>query len=106
MRINFRNLFFLITITCNSVNAYELKGNIKYVDPFIGAEKSRWTFFTPVSRPFGMVKAGPIMDALGGYSGGGATVGYDTNSETIQGFSFLREFQLGGGIVFTPLSRS
>ena len=65
-------------------------------DPRIGTAHSRWFFFTPGARPFGMAKPGPCTDASLGNKQGWEAVGYDGRHDTIEGFVSFREFQIGG----------
>jgi predicted alpha-1,2-mannosidase len=78
---------------------------VDHVNPFIGSSSSRWSFFNPVGMPFGMVKGGPVTSGLGGYKGGGHEIGYRYDQQELQGFTFLRDFQIGG-ILLTPLCNS
>ncbi|MCB9276887.1 MAG: glycoside hydrolase family 92 protein [Lewinellaceae bacterium] len=69
---------------------------IPYVNPNIGTAHSRWFFYTPAARPFGMAKLGPTTDAHYGNKSGWEAVGYDERHTSIEGFSHAREFQVGG----------
>ncbi|MCB9304201.1 MAG: glycoside hydrolase family 92 protein [Lewinellaceae bacterium] len=94
-------LFFLslIFLLGNCTSNPETEANfdpIPYVNPNIGSAHSRWFFYTPAARPFGMAKLGPATDAHYGNKSGWEAVGYDDRHTSIEGFSHAREFQVGG----------
>lgn len=72
---------------------------IKYVDPNIGTAHSRWFFYTPASLPFGMAKLGPSTNGHYGNKSGWEAVGYDERHTSIEGFTNVHEFQIGGIVV-------
>lgn len=68
----------------------------QYVNPNIGSNHSRWFFYTPAARPFGMAKLGPSTNGTYGNEQGWEAVGYEDRHESIDGFPCLHEFQIGG----------
>lgn len=72
-----------------------------YVDPNIGTAHSRWFFYTPAAKPFGMAKLAPSTDAHLGNKWGWEAVGYDDRHTSIEGFANFHEFQIGG-VIFAP----
>lgn len=81
----------------------EQENLLTYVNPRIGTAHSRWFFFTPASMPFGMAKLAPSTDGSYGNPSGWEAVGYDPRHESIEGFSSLHEFQIGG-LLFTGMT--
>lgn len=72
-----------------------------FVDPQLGTAHSRWFFYTPAARPFGMAKPAPTTDGHYGNPSGWEAVGYDSRHTSIEGFAAFHEFQIGG-IVLAP----
>ena len=62
-----------------------------WVDPFIETTRGRYFFFTPGSRPFGMVAAAPHTRIKNQWGGG-----YNYNSMDILGFGQLHGWMLAG----------
>ncbi len=97
-----RYLTFLVLgfILLNSCTAPRLStaGNdlTRYVDPNIGTAHSRWFFYTPAAKPFGMAKLAPSTDGSYGNKDGWEAVGYDDRHTSIEGFANFHEFQVGG----------
>lgn len=73
----------------------------QYVDPNIGTAHSRWFFYTPAAKPFGMAKLAPSTNGHYGNRWGWEAVGYDERHTSIEGFANFHEFQVGG-VVFAP----
>lgn len=73
----------------------------QYVDPNIGTAHSRWFFYTPAAKPFGMAKLAPSTNGHYGNRWGWEAVGYDDRHTSIEGFANFHEFQVGG-VVFAP----
>lgn len=73
----------------------------QYVDPNIGTAHSRWFFYTPAAKPFGMAKLAPSTNGHYGNRWGWEAVGYDERHTSIEGFANFHEFQIGG-VVFAP----
>lgn len=73
----------------------------QYVNPNIGTAHSRWFFYTPAARPFGMAKLAPSINGSYGNPSGWEAVGYDDRLTSIEGFPNFHEFQIGG-ITFAP----
>jgi len=69
---------------------------VEYVHPNIGTMHSRWFFYTPAARPFGMAKLGPSTNGTYGNKSGWEAVGYDDRHHSIDGFPCFHEFQIGG----------
>jgi predicted alpha-1,2-mannosidase len=67
-----------------------------YVNPNIGTVHSRWFFYTPAARPFGMAKLGASTNGTYGNEQGWEAVGYEDGHTSIDGFPCLHEFQVGG----------
>ena len=67
-----------------------------YVNPNIGTIHSRWFFYTPAARPFGMAKLGASTNGTYGNEQGWEAVGYEDGHSSIDGFPCLHEFQVGG----------
>ena len=68
----------------------------QYVNPNIGSNHSRWFFYTPAARPFGMAKLGASTNGTYGNEQGWEAVGYEDRHSSIDGFPCLHEFQVGG----------
>lgn len=64
---------------------------VSKVNPFIESGRGRYFFFTPGSRPFGMVSAAPMTRNKNQYGGG-----YNYNSLEILGFPQVHCWMLGG----------
>jgi len=80
----------------------DLKNGLnQYVKPNIGTAHSRWFFYTPAAKPFGMAKLAPSTNGHYGNRWGWEAVGYDERHTSIEGFANFHEFQIGG-IVFAP----
>lgn len=93
-----KNLFFLL-ITCFLVSCESDKPKQDYtqfVRPNIGTAHSRWFFYTPAAKPFGMAKVAPSTNGSYGNPSGWEAVGYDERHTSIEGFPNLHEFQVGG----------
>ena len=90
-------LFLLLPLKTLSHN--QLSYYVNYVDPFIGSDNSRWTYFAPVSTPYGLIRMEPVTSGLGGYIGGGQPVGYNYNSTTIQDVTLIKSFQISGLLI-------
>lgn len=91
-------------IGCNTNNKKEgsLKSELNcYVKPNIGTAHSRWFFYTPAAKPFGMAKLAPSTNGHYGNKWGWEAVGYDERHISIEGFANFHEFQVGG-VVFAP----
>jgi len=73
----------------------------QYVNPNIGTAHSRWFFYTPAAKPFGMAKLAPSTNGHYGNRWGWEAVGYDDRHTSIEGFANFHEFQIGG-VVFAP----
>ena len=86
-------LIVSIITGCKSSKTPDL---IKYVNPNIGADHSRWFFYTPAAEPFGMAKLGPSTNGTYGNNQGWEAVGYEDQHGSIDGFPCFREFQIGG----------
>ena len=67
-----------------------------YVKPNLGTVHSRWFFYTPAARPFGMAKLGASTNGTYGNVQGWEAVGYEDGHTSIDGFPCLHEFQVGG----------
>ena len=67
-----------------------------YVNPNLGTIHSRWFFYTPAARPFGMAKLGASTNGTYGNVQGWEAVGYEDGHTSIDGFPCLHEFQVGG----------
>ena len=67
-----------------------------YVNPNLGTVHSRWFFYTPAARPFGMAKLGASTNGTYGNEQGWEAVGYEDGHTSIDGFPCLHEFQVGG----------
>ena len=78
---------------------------LQYVNPNIGSNHSRWFFYTPAARPFGMAKLGPSTNGTYGNEQGWEAVGYEDRHSSIDGFPCMHEFQIGG-ISLMPVSGS
>lgn len=87
---------------CNSAKEPADKPDLtQYVKPNIGTAHSRWFFYTPASKPFGMAKLAPSTNGHYGNKWGWEAVGYDERHTSIEGFANFHEFQIGG-VVFAP----
>lgn len=73
----------------------------QYVEPRIGTAHCRWFHFTPGALPFGLAKPAPSTNGSLGNKSGWEATGYDYRENTIEGFTCLHEFQVGG-IVLMP----
>lgn len=94
-------LTFLL-ISCHSQDREEPGRDFtQYVDPNIGTMHSRWFFYTPAAKPFGMAKVAPSTNGSYGNNNGWEAVGYDERHTSIEGFPNFHEFQIGG-ITFAP----
>lgn len=93
----------LLGITACSVSEKNtsLEELSQYVEPRIGTAHCRWFHFTPGAMPFGMAKPAPSTNGHIGNKSGWEATGYDYRDNTIEGFSCLHEFQIGG-IVLMP----
>ncbi|MGL4852377.1 MAG: GH92 family glycosyl hydrolase [Phocaeicola sp.] len=89
-----KKLLYLVTLFC--VGCVQEKDYTQYVNPNIGTEHCRWFFFTPASQPFGMAKLAPSTDGSYGSLSGWEANGYDDRHTSIEGFTCIHEFQLGG----------
>lgn len=67
-----------------------------YVNPNLGTIHSRWFFYTPAARPFGLAKLGASTNGTYGNEQGWEAVGYEDGHTSIDGFPCLHEFQVGG----------
>lgn len=85
----------LQAIAAGAFGAYSFNPS-KYVNPNIGADHSRWFFYTPAALPFGMAKLGPSTNGTYGNEQGWEAVGYEDRHSSIDGFPCLHEFQVGG----------
>jgi len=93
-------LFILpVLISCESTEPKQ--DLIQYVKPNIGTAHSRWFFYTPAAKPFGMAKVAPSTNGSYGNRSGWEAVGYDERHTSIEGFPNFHEFQVGG-ITFAP----
>lgn len=84
---------FSILIGCKSSEISDL---VQYVDPNIGADHSRWFFYTPAAEPFGLAKLGPSTNGTYGNKQGWEAIGYEDKHTSIDGFPCFHEFQIGG----------
>lgn len=82
--------------TAFGISAADSFNPLQYVNPNIGSNHSRWFFYTPAARPFGMAKLGPSTNGTYGNEQGWEAVGYEDRHESIDGFPCLHEFQIGG----------
>lgn len=89
-------LLMALLLSAGEVRAWNPR---RYVNPNIGANHSRWFFYTPASMPFGMVKQGPSTNGTVGSPSGWEAVGYEDRHRSIEGFACVHEFQLGGILV-------
>lgn len=89
-------IFLTLVILQPSIGLSNPLSPLNAVDPRIGTAHSRWFFFTPGARPFGMARPGPCTDAHYGNKDGWQAVGYDGRHESIESFVSFREFQIGG----------
>ena len=89
------SLFLLQAITAGAFGGNDFKPSA-YVNPNIGADHSRWFFYTPGAVPFGMAKLGPSTNGTYGNEQGWEAVGYEDRHGSIDGFPCLHEFQVGG----------
>lgn len=64
---------------------------VSKVNPFIESGRGRYFFFTPGSRPFGMISAAPMTRNKNQYGGG-----YNYNSLEVLGFPQVHCWMLGG----------
>ncbi|WP_165043200.1 GH92 family glycosyl hydrolase [Dysgonomonas sp. ZJ709] len=103
-----KKLFFsvalagLVLVGCKDKQADAQKPDLtQYVKPNIGTAHSRWFFYTPGAKPFGMAKLAPSTDGHYGNKWGWEAVGYDDRHTSIEGFANFHEFQIGG-VVFAP----
>ncbi len=88
---------FLLAITIlTGCESSKTPDPIKYVNPNIGADHSRWFFYTPAAEPFGMAKLGPSTNGTYGNNQGWEAIGYEDQHNSIDGFPCFREFQIGG----------
>lgn len=71
---------------------------VELVYPYLDTVNSRWFFFSSAARPFGMVSLFPDTEQIGEWGSG-----YRYNSNTVQGFNHIHEWQLAGLSVM-PLS--
>lgn len=94
---------FLGLNSCVSTQEDEKKDFVQYVDPFIGTAHCRWFHFTPGALPFGLAKPAPSTNGSLGNASGWEATGYDFRDNTIEGFTCLHEFQIGG-ITLMPTS--
>ena len=99
-------LFFISSCDNNSKDEKKehLHDLVSYVDPNIGSVHSRWFFYTPASRPFGMAKLSPQTNAQGSI-GSWMPNGYSGDQNSIEGFGHFHEFQIGGLIVMPTIGR-
>lgn len=93
----------LTLVGCNSTkNDTPVKPDLtQYVKPNIGTAHSRWFFYTPAAKPFGLAKLAPSTNGHYGNQWGWEAVGYDDRHTSIEGFANFHEFQVGG-VVFAP----
>lgn len=92
-----RHLFGLMAILCLSACGTADDFNPSdYVNPNLGTIHSRWFFYTPAARPFGMAKLGASTNGTYGNVQGWEAVGYEDGHTSIDGFPCLHEFQIGG----------
>lgn len=73
---------------------------VELVYPYLDTANSRWFYFSSAARPFGMVSLFPDTEQVGEWGSG-----YRYNSNTVQGFNHIHEWQLAGLSVM-PLSSS
>jgi predicted alpha-1,2-mannosidase len=64
---------------------------VNWVDPFIETTRGRYFYFTPGSRPFGMIASAPHTRNKNQWGGG-----YNYNNEEILGFGQLHGWMLSG----------
>jgi len=64
---------------------------VEWVNPFVETTRGRYFFFTPGSRPFGMIAAAPHTRMKNQWGGG-----YNYNSTDILGFGQLHGWMLSG----------
>lgn len=92
----------LALVSCTDNQSKEKQEDLtQYVNPNIGTAHSRWFFYTPAAKPFGMAKLAPSTNGHYGNRWGWEAVGYDDRHTSIEGFANFHEFQIGG-IVFAP----
>lgn len=104
--ILFMGLLILLNLSCKknrSKHKHQEENYVQYVDPNIGTAHSRWFFYTPAAMPFGMAKLAPSTNGSYGNKSGWEAVGYDSRHQSIEGFSSLHEFQIGG-FLFTGIT--
>lgn len=94
--MNMKKTIMLIALTIGTVAMAVAFSPSQYVNPNIGSNHSRWFFYTPAARPFGMAKLGPSTNGTYGNEQGWEAVGYEDRHESIDGFPCLHEFQVGG----------
>ncbi len=71
--------------------ATDFQDFVSWVDPFIETTKGRYFFFTPGSRPFGMIATAPHTRIKNQWGGG-----YNYNSMEILGFGQLHGWMMSG----------
>lgn len=92
-----RHMLGLMAVLCTFACAKSEDFNPSdYVDPNLGTIHSRWFFYTPAARPFGMAKLGASTNGTYGNVQGWEAVGYEDGHTSIDGFPCLHEFQVGG----------
>lgn len=64
---------------------------VELVYPYLDTANSRWFYFSSAARPFGMVSLFPDTEQVGEWGSG-----YRYNSDTVQGFNHIHEWQLAG----------
>jgi len=80
----------LVLAGCENQSASDQREPVDFVDPMNGTSGSRWMLYPGPSMPFGMVKLSP--DNQGQVWKGG----YEHTIESIQGFSHLHSWTMGG----------
>ena len=90
------SLILIVMFILQSCSSLEKFNPADYVDPNLGTVHSRWFFYTPAARPFGMAKLGASTNGTYGNEQGWEAVGYEDGHSSIDGFPCLHEFQVGG----------
>ncbi|AYD47331.1 GH92 family glycosyl hydrolase [Arachidicoccus soli] len=104
MKISIRTGLFMLSMLLMS-QGLMAQNLLKYVDPNLGAANCRWFFYTPGAVPYGMAKLAPSTNGHYGNAQGWEAVGYDTRQNSIEGFVFFHEWQIGG-VSFMPTTGS
>ncbi|MDL2313025.1 GH92 family glycosyl hydrolase [Bacteroidales bacterium OttesenSCG-928-B11] len=103
MKKNILPCFIMLLLwSCTTNNDTHKNSDLtQYVKPNIGTAHSRYFFYSPAAKPFGMAKLAPSTNGSFGNHDGWEAVGYDERHTSIEGFPNFHEFQIGG-ITFAP----